>query len=324
MPYDKEFKRPDVKGISARSIDVVVETGDAGPVSAIGINLPNDNSVRENHGSKSVSLANVEEASVGAIGTRSLGEFCWDEAEIARAERWGRLTSNLLTNMHEVIGHASGRQALDHQGDHATWIKEYSSALEEARADLVALYFMMDPKLAELGLLEDPQEGALAAYEAYTRNGGLQQLRRVKTGDQIEQDHMRNRQMVVRWILKNSNAIEERVRDGKHYLVVRDAKAWRDASGKLLNLVQRIKSTGDYAGAKALFDEHGLKFDPALRDEVVKRYEALGVPSYIGYVMPRLTPVQDKKGKIVDVAISYPMSLEQQMLEWSGRREPPN
>jgi dipeptidyl-peptidase-3 len=323
MPYDAEFKKPNVKGISARSIDVVIETGDAGPVSAIGINLPNDAAVREQHGSKSVSLANVEEANAMAFGLRSLAEFCWDEAEIARAEQWQRHTSNLLTNMHEVIGHASGRQAPDRQGEHATWIKEYSSALEEARADLVALYFMMDPKLAQLGLLEDPEAGALAAYEAYTRNGGLQQLRRVRTGDQLEQDHMKNRQMVVRWILENSNAIEERLRDGKHYLVVTDARAWRAAAGELLRSVQRIKSTGDYAGAKALFDEHGLKFDPALRDEIVARYEPLGVPAYTGFVMPRLTPVTNAKGKIVDVAISYPLSLEQQMLEWSGRRVAP-
>jgi dipeptidyl-peptidase-3 len=142
----------------------------------------------------------------------------------------------------------------------------------------------------------------------------------VRTGDQIEQDHMKNRQMVVRWIQASSSAIEERVRDGKHYLIVTDAQAWRQAAGELLRKVQRIKSTGDYAGAKALFDGYGLKFDVALRDEVLARYEPLGVPAYTGFVMPRLTAVKDAKGKVVDVALSYPLSLEQQMLEWSGRR----
>jgi dipeptidyl-peptidase-3 len=225
--------------------------------------------------------------------------------------------------MHEVIGHASGRQAPDKQGEPAKWIKENYSALEEARADLVALWFLRDPKLKELGLIDDVDEASRQGYEQYTRNGGLVQLRRMKHGDQLEEDHMRNRQMIVRWILANGNgAIEEREREGKHYLVVADADKWRAAAGKLLALVQRLKSTGDYEGSKKLFDQYGIKFDPKLRDEVVARYAKLDVPSYTGFVMPRLQPVM-KGAEVVDVTISYPQSIEQQMLEWSGLRKPP-
>jgi dipeptidyl-peptidase-3 len=323
MPYEAEFRKPDVKGISARSIDVVIETGDSGPVSAIGINLPNDQEVREKYGSKSVSIANVVEAYDRSTPVAAKGEFCWDAAELARTEKWGPLVSDLHTNMHEVIGHASGRQAPDKQGDPAHWIKENYSALEEARADLVALWFLRDPKLKELGLIDDVDEASRQGYEQYTRNGGLVQLRRMKQGDQLEEDHMRNRQMIVRWILANGNgAIEEREREGKHYLVVADADKWRAAAGKLLALVQRLKSTGDYEGSKKLFDQYGIKFDVKLRDEVVARYAKLNVPSYTGFVMPRLQLVT-KGSNVVDVAISYPQSLEQQMLEWSGRKKPP-
>jgi dipeptidyl-peptidase III len=324
MPYDERFRRPEVKGISARSIDVVVETGDAGPVTAIGINLPNDVRIREQYGSKSVSLANVKTAYDMSTPKSERVEFAWDEAEVERDERWGTITSDLLTNMHEVIGHASGRQAADRQGDPAQWLKEYASALEEARADLVALYFMMDPKLEELGLLENPEEAALACYERYTKNGGMLQLRRIRTGVQIEDDHMRNRQLVVRWIQDNSKAIEERTRNGKHYLVVTDASAWRQAAGELLRIVQRVKSTGDYEGARSLFERYGIGFSPVLRDEVVARYKALDLPAYTAFVMPRLTPVLDSQGAITDVRVSYPLSIEQQMLEWSGRRAPPS
>lgn len=323
MPYDDAFKKPAVKGISARSIDVVIETGDSGPVTPIGINLPNDSSIRERHGSKSVSLANVVEAYAQSTPASAREEFCWDADEVAREERWGRLTSELITNMHEVIGHASGRQAPGAEGDPATWIKEYYSALEEARADLVALWFLMDPVMVELGLLPEVEEPARAAYERYTRNGAMLQLRRIKEGDRIEQDHMRNRHMVVSWIRANSSAVEERTRDGKRYLIVTDAAEWRAAAGRLLALVQRLKSTGDYDGTRELFDRHGTRFDPGLRDEVLARYADLSVPAYTGFVMPRLQPRTDATGEITDVVVTYPLSLEQQMLEWSGRREPP-
>ncbi len=323
MPYDAAFKKENVTGISARSIDVVIETGDSGPVTPIGINLPNDQSVRETYGSKSVSLANIVEAYDKSASPAARSEFCWDEAEVERQVRLGSLTADLTTNMHEVIGHASGRQAPDKQGDPATWIREYYSALEEARADLVALWFIADPKLKELGLVDDPQEAARTEYESYTRNGAMTQLRRMKQGDQLEEDHMRNRQMVVGWIMANSNAIEKRTRDGKTYLVVSDVNAWREAAGRLLALVQRLKSTGDYDGTKKLFDAFGVKFDPKLRDEVIARYAQLDVPAYTGFLMPRLQPMKDAAGKTVDVKISYPLSIEQQMLEWSGRRKPP-
>lgn len=327
MPFEERFKKPQVKGISARSVDVLIETGDAGPVTAIGINLPNDVQIREQYGSKSVSLANVKQAYDDARPKSARIEFAWDDDEIRRQERWAETTATLLTNMHEVIGHASGRQADDRAGDPAQWLLEYSSALEEARADLIALYFMMDPKLVELELLGPldevagaSEEAALACYERYTKNGGMLQLRRVPEGDQLEQDHMRNRQLVVRWIQENSDAIEERERGGKRYLVVTDARAWREAAGELLSIVQRIKSTGDYEGARELFDTYGVTFDTGLRDEVMERYQALGLPAYTGFVMPRLTPVFGEAGAVIDVEISYPLSLEQQMLEWSGRR----
>lgn len=324
MPFPDAYKKPEVKGITARSIDVVIETGDSGPVTPIGINLPNDNAVREEYGSKSVSLANVIEGYAKSSGS-TVAEFAWDEAEVARAEKWGSLVGDLLTNMHEVIGHASGRMSDEHQGvDPSSLIKEYTSALEEGRSDLVGLYFMMDPKLEELGLLDDPDEAALASYERYVRNGAMQQLRRIAEGNQIEEDHMRNRQMVVRWIEANSESIEERKRDGKTYYVVTDAAAFREAAGRLLTLCQTLKSTGDYEGTKALFDTYGRNFDEALRDEVLARYETLDTPAYSGFVQPRLTPVRDADGTISDVRISYPLSLEQQMLEWSGRVRPAN
>ncbi len=323
MPYAAEYRKPQVRGISARSIDVVCETGDSGPVTPVGINLPNDQRIREQHGSKSVSLANVVTAGEALASDGVRQEFCWDAAEIARSERWGGLTGEMLTNMHEVIGHASGQQDAAHQGDPATWIGEDYSALEEGRADLVGLYFMGDPRLKELGLIDDPDEAALSEYEAYTRNALLLQLRRIREGNQIEEDHMRNRALVANWILRNSGAIEPRTRGGERYFVVTDPAAWRQAAGRLLAELQRIKSTGDRAAAKALFDAYGDTFDPALRDEVLARYETLGVPSYTGFVMPRLSPVWGADGALADVTISYPGSLQTQMLEWSGRRLPP-
>lgn len=324
MPYAAEYRRPDVKGILARSIDVLVETGDSGPVTPIGINLPNDQSVREQYGSKSVSIANVVEAYERSAVPGARAEFCFDAAELARSERWGALVADLHTNMHEVIGHASGRLSERLRGtDPASLIREHYSALEEARADLVALWFIMDPKLQEMGLVSDVHEAALAQYEAFVRNGGLAQLRRVREGTQIEEDHMRNRQMIVHWVMANSQAIRRKQRDGRTFLRVTDAAAFRAAIGELLALVQRIKSEGDYAGARALFEQHGIHIDPALRDEVVRRYDALKVPAYTGFVMPRLSAVRAADGSITDVEISYPLSLEQQMLEWSGRRSPP-
>jgi dipeptidyl-peptidase III len=201
-------------------------------------------------------------------------------------------------------------------------IKEHFSALEEGRADLIALYFLADPKLAELGVLPAADQDAIvrAEYESYTRNA-LVQLRRVREGTQIEEDHMRNRQMIVRWLMANTKAIEERTRDGKRYLVMVDPVAFREGVATLLGEVQRIKSEGDAAAAARLFDTHGIHFDPQVRDEVVRRVDALNLPSYTGFVMPKLTAVTAADGKITDVTISYPMDLTAQMLEYSGGKK---
>jgi dipeptidyl-peptidase-3 len=221
--------------------------------------------------------------------------------------------------MHEVIGHASGRVSERLAGKPQDVLKEQYSALEEARADLVALYFIADPKMVELGLVkaDEHQDVVLAEYEYYTRNA-LVQLRRVRTGDQLEEDHMRNRQMIVRWLLANSKAIEIRQRDGKTYFVMVDAKAFRAGVAKLLAEVQRIKSEGDYSAAKSLFETHGIKFNPKVRDEVLARVNKLKLPGYTGFVMPRLEPLKDASGTITDIKIDYPCDLTRQMLEYSA------
>ena len=323
MPYDAKYRKPNVTGIIANAIDVVMETGDAGPVTPIGINLPNDQKIREDYGSKSVSLANVNDAYDKSQPESMTTEFTWSAEESARAAKFGSFGSELTTDMHEVIGHASGRQAAGFKGAPQGAIKEHFSALEEARADLVGLYFIADPKLVELGIVSAADHDGLvrAEYESYTRNGGLVQLRRVREGTQIEEDHMRNRQMIVRWLMANTKAIESRTRDGKSYLLVVDPKAFRDGVGRLLADVQRIKSEGDYAAAKKLFETYGIHFDAKLRDEIVKRVDELMLPSYTGFVMPKLTAVTDASGKITDVTVSYPMDLTKQMLEFSGAQK---
>ena len=323
MPFDPAYRKPDVRGIVANAIDVVVEAGDSGPVTPIGINLPNDQEIREQYGSKSVSLANVREASEEAASGELRVEFSWTEDEAARSEMYGPLAGELLTDMHEVIGHASGQQEAGFQGTPQGAIKEFFSALEEGRADLIGLYFMADPQLAELGIIPAEDQAAIAQtmYEAYTRNA-LVQLRRIREGTQIEEDHMRNRQMVIRWLMANTNAIEERTRDGKTYLTMVDADAFREGVGRLLAEVQRIKSTGDLEAARDLFETHGIHFDAAQRDEVVRRVDALDLPSYTGFVMPKLTPVYGGDGAITDVEISYTLDFTAQMLEYSGHAAP--
>jgi dipeptidyl-peptidase-3 len=318
MPWDAKYRKPDVQGIVANAIDVVVETGDSGPVTPIGINLPNDQEIRERFGSKSVALSNVNEAYDRSSPGSMRGEFAWDAAEAERAEKFATFSGELTTDMHEVIGHASGRQA-EGKANPQALLKEEFSALEEGRADLVGLYFIADPKIVELGIIPaaDHDRVVRAEYEAYARNA-LVQLRRVREGTQIEEDHMRNRQMIVHWLLANTKAIERRTRDGKTYLVMVDAQAFREGVGRLLADVQRIKSEGDYAAAKQLFETHGVHFDPQLRDEIVSRVDKLHLPSYSGFVMPKLTPVTGADGTITDVTISYPRDLTKQMLEYSG------
>ena len=321
MPWSPQYRKPSVTGIIANAIDVVVEAGDSGPVTPVGINLPNDQRIREQFGSKSVSLSNVNEAYEKATPGSMRGEFAWTPEETERGAKFGALGGELTTDLHEVLGHASGRQKEGLAGTPQELIKEHFSALEEGRADLVGLYFIADPKMVELGVFSaGDQDGIVRAeYEAYTRNA-LVQLRRVREGTQIEDDHMRNRQMVVRWLMANSKAIEERTRDGKRYLVMVDPVAFREGVGRLLADVQRIKSEGDAAAAAKLFDTYGIHFDAGLRDEVVKRVDALNLSSYTGFVMPKLTPVVGADGQITDVTISYPRDLTTQMLEYSGVR----
>jgi dipeptidyl-peptidase III len=321
MPWAEQYKKRDVRGVTAKAIDVVIESGDSGPITPVGINLPNDQAIREVHGSKSVSLSNVTEAYDRSTSAAFRREFAWTPEEAARAEQWSSVASELTTNLHEVIGHGSGRVSERLNGSPQTALQEQYSALEEARADLVALYFVADPKLVELGIVQaaDHEAVVLAEYEGYTRNA-LAQLRRVREGTQIEEDHMRNRQMIVRWLMANSRAVEVRVRDGKTYYVMIDAAAFREGVGRLLAEVQRIKAEGDHAAARDLFEAYGIHFDPRLRDEVVARVDALKMPSYTGFVQPRLNPVLAGDGSIADVAISYPLDLTAQMLEYSGRR----
>jgi dipeptidyl-peptidase III len=319
MPWDAKYKKQGVKGITANAIDVVIETGDSGPITPIGINLPNDQAVRETYGSKSVSLSNVNEAYDKSTLPAMRSEFAWTPEEAERATKWSAFSGDLTTNMHEVIGHASGKVAERLNGNPQAFLKEQFSALEEARADLVALYFLPDPKLVEIGLIkrEDQDAVVLAEYEGYAKNA-LIQLRRVREGTQIEEDHMRNRQMIVRWLMANTKAIDVRSRDGKTYYVVTDVKAFHDGVGKLLAEVQRIKAEGDYPAAKGLFETHGVHFDPKLRDEVVARVDRLQLPSYTGFVMPRLEAAKSASGEIVDVTISYPQDFTRQALEYSA------
>jgi dipeptidyl-peptidase III len=322
MPWAPEYRKQGVRGVTANAIDVVVEAGESAPMTPVGINLPNDQDIRENYGSKSVSLSNVNEAYDKSTSPEFRREFAWTAAEAERAERWGSLAGELTTDLHEVIGHGSGKVAERLGGAPQNVLKEQYSALEESRADLVALYFVADPKMVELGIIEAEHhmDVVQAEYEGYARNA-LVQLRRIREGTQIEEDHMRNRQMIVRWLMAHSSAIEERKRDGKTYYVMADATAFRDGVARLLADVQRMKAEGDYDAARALFEEYGVHFDPALRDEIVTRVERLKMPSYTGFVQPRLEAVHGPGGgEIVDVKISYPLDLKTQMLEYSGRR----
>jgi dipeptidyl-peptidase-3 len=319
MPWDPKYRKDGVHGVTANAIDIVVETGDSGPVTPVGINLPNDQAIRERYGSKSVSLSNVNEAYDRSTLPEFRSEFSWDEEEAARAKQWNAFVGELTTNLHEVIGHGSGKVAERLNGNPQAALKEQFSAIEESRADLVALYFVADRRLVELGLVpEDAHDDIVRTeYESYARNA-LVQLRRVREGTHIEEDHMRNRQMIVHWLMANTSAIEVRHRDGKTFYVMTDAKAFREGVGRLLAEVQRIKAEGDYDAALELLDTYGVHFDPALRDEVVARVDHLQLPSYTGFVMPALQAVTNARGEITDVTISYPLDLTTQMLEYSA------
>jgi dipeptidyl-peptidase III len=321
MPIDPAFRKPVVQGVTAAAIEVVVEAGDAGPITPIGVNLPNDQRVREAYGSKSVTLSNVTEAYENSTTDEYRHEFAWNDEEFARAKRWGAMAGELATEIHEVLGHGSGRMAVGVVGQPQELLKEQYSALEETRADLVALYFCADPTLVEFGIVpaDDHAEVIRTEYEAFAR-AALVQLRRVREGTQLEEDHMRNRQAIVHWLLANTDALSVRVRDGKTYHVVESVERFRAGVGAMLRDVQRIKSEGDYAAAKVLFETYGVHFDPELRNQVVRRVEALNLPSYTAFVMPTLTPVSDASGQIVDVQISYCLDFAKQMLEYSAER----
>jgi dipeptidyl-peptidase-3 len=319
MPWDSKYRKEGVRGVTANAIDIVIETGDSGPMTPVGINLPNDQAVRERYGSKSVSLSNVNDAYDRSTLPEFRSEFSWTPEEAARSKRWNAFASELTTNMHEVIGHGSGKVAERLNGNPQSALREQFSAIEESRADLVALYFLPDPKLVEFGLVpEDAHDEIVRTeYESYARNA-LVQLRRVREGTDIEEDHMRNRQMIVHWLIANTTAIEVRIRDGKTFYVMVDPAAFRDGVGRLLAEVQRIKGEGDYDAARALFTQYGVHFDPALRDEIVARVDHLQLPSYTAFVMPTLDAVMNASGDIVDVTISYPLDLRAQMLEYSA------
>ncbi len=311
-----EHKKKKVKGISGKVITVVVESGDASPSTPIGINLPNSNWIRAGHGSKSVSLGNIVDTYSAARG-KTLEEFAYSEAEIARSKKYGELASKLHTDMHEVIGHASGRLNKG-VGTPKETLKQYSSTMEEARADLVGLYFLMDPKMIELGLVENLEAGK-ASYDRYFRNGMMTQLYRLEPGDEIEEDHMRNRQLVASWVFERaqaSKAVEKIIRDSKTYFIVNDYQKVRELFGELLKDMQRIKSEGDFGAAQELVETYGVKVDSKLHKEVLQRYRSLDVAPYSGFINPVLVAVREGD-KITDVKVEYPESFVKQMLYYS-------
>lgn len=318
-PWKDEYKKENVKAPIANVVNVIVETGDAGPISAIGINLPNEQYIRQQYGSKSVLLHNVVAAYKASEPKGVLDEFCYNQSEVKRAKKYGQIADDLHTGMHEVLGHASGRVSDRLKGNPADHLPGYYSTLEEARADLVALWNVFDPKLKQLKMVDTDDIGR-EMYDSYVRNVFLQ-LRRIPQGDQLEEDHMKNRQMVVNYILKNSDAVEVVKRNGKTYFHVLDYKKMHEVVGQLLAEVMRIKAEGDLQAARNLVDTYGLKIDTAWRDEVMKRVKKLKLSAYTGFVMPDLKPVFDKKGKIVDVAVEYPLDLTKQMLEYSKAAE---
>jgi len=314
-PLMEAHKKKAVKGITGKAITVVIESGDASPSTPIGINLPNANWIRAEHGSKSVSLTNIVEAYDHVKGG-SLAEFAWDEAELKRGKEFGPLGSHLHTDLHEVVGHASG-QINPGVGTPKETLKQYSSALEEGRADLVALYYLMDEKLVEMGIMPSLEVGK-ASYDQYIRNGMMLQLRRLKLGEHIEEAHMRNRQLVASWVYEKGlaeNVIEKRVRDGKTYFVINDYQKLRTLFGQLLRELQRIKSEGDFAAGQALIEKYAVKVDEELHREVLNRYEKLNLAPYSGFINPKLEAVY-QEGKILDVTISYPTDFTEQMLEY--------
>ncbi len=319
-PLMPEHKKKAVKGITAKAITTIVESGDAAPSTPIGINLPNADWIRKDHGSKSVSLSNIIHAyNTSSAKSGMLDEFALNDTIKDRARKYGNLASDLHTDMHECIGHASGQINPGIQTTDKT-LKNYASTLEEARADLVALYYATDPKLVEIGVAESIEVGK-AEYDSYMMNGLMTQLTRLKLGDNLEEAHMRNRQLNARWAYemgKKDNVVEFVKKDGKTYVRVNDYEKLRELFGQLLREIQRIKSEGDYKGGKNLVETYGVKVDKALHKEVLERYATLGIKPYKGFVQPRLVPVMDGD-KITDVKVEYPESFFGQMMEYAKK-----
>lgn len=319
-PLLPQHKKKNVKGITAKAITVISESGDAAPNTPIGINLPNSEWIRKDYGSKSVSLSNIIYSyNIAGATSGQLEEFGVNDTVINRLKKWGNLSSDLHTDMHECIGHASGQLNPGIATPDKT-LKTYSSTLEEARADLVGLYFAIDPKLVELGVAPTTEVG-MAEYDNYMMNGLITQLARLKPGDQVEEAHMRNRQTVARWAYekgKKDNVVEFITKNNKTYVRINDYNKLRELFGQLLKEIQRIKSEGDFNAGKNLVETYGVKVDRQLHQEVLERYAKLNIKPYRGFIQPRLVPVMDGN-KMTDVTIEYPTNFFEQMMEYGKK-----
>ena len=316
-PVDARFKKEEVKGVSAKVITVAMLGGDCYPATPIGINLPNADWIRRDHGSKSVTIENITEAYDKAAQGNGFGEeFIWSDTERTLIKQYGFQSDNLHTDLHECLGHGSGKLL---PGTDPDALKAYSSTLEEARADLFALYYMADAKITELGLLPN-EEAYKAAYYKYIMNGLMTQLVRIELGKDVTEAHMRNRQLIAKWAYEQGKAdkvIEIAERDGKHYIVVNNYAKLRELFGKLLAEVQRIKSEGDYAAGKALVENYGVKVDPTLHKEILERYTKLNLAPYKGFVNPQMKEVKNAKGEVTDIVLDYSEGYAEQMLRYS-------
>ena len=316
-PVDARFKKEEVKGVSAKVITVAMLGGDCYPATPIGINLPNADWIRRDHGSKSVTIENITEAYDKAAQGNGFGEeFIWSDTERTLIKQYGFQSDNLHTDLHECLGHGSGKLL---PGTDPDALKAYSSTLEEARADLFALYYMADAKITELGLLPN-EEAYKAAYYKYIMNGLMTQLVRIELGKDVTEAHMRNRQLIAKWAYEQGKAdkvIEIAERDGKHYIVVNDYAKLRKLFGRLLAEVQRIKSEGDYAAGKALVENYGVKVDPTLHKEILERYTKLNLAPYKGFVNPQMKEVKNAKGEVTDIVLDYSEGYAEQMLRYS-------
>ena len=315
-PIQLQYKKEKVNGVAAKVINIAMLGGDCYPVSPLGINLPNANWIRKEVGSKSVSLANITNAyDITSQGNGFLEEFAACQSEVDRIKNYGPLAEALHTDLHECVGHASGKLA---EGTDPNALKNYASPLEEARADLFALYFMMDKKLLDLGLLP-AEEAAKASYDAYLRNGLLTQIVRIKPGKDIEEAHMRNRSAISHWVFekgRKENVVEIYRKDNKSYVGINDYLRLRNLFGDLLKEIQRIKSEGDYEAGKNLIENYGVKVDPDLHAEILERYKKLNLAPYTGFVNPILLPIYNANGDITDVIVQYPTDYLEQMLDY--------